>query len=70
MDQSLKMFLYELFKCVDMDDYQSTIITDNIRFHKTKEVKDMLKGSKVSFLITAPHSNNFFHMEVQSQGPT
>ena len=48
------MFLHELFKCVDMDDYQSTIVTDNIRFHKTKEVKDMLKGSKVSFLITAP----------------
>ena len=50
---------------------------DNMGFHKTKEVKDMLRGAKLSFLLTAPWSRElnlieyiFFHLEVQSQGPT
>ena len=70
-------FLYELLKYIDTDNYQYTIVMDNVGFHKTKEVKDMLRGAKLSFLLTAPWSCElnpikyiFFHLEVQSQGPT
>ena len=49
-------FLHELLKYIDTDNYQYTIVMDNVGFHKTKEVKDMLRGSKLSFLLTAPWS--------------
>ena len=49
-------FLHELLKYIDTDNYQYTIVMDNVGFHKTKEVKDMLRGAKLSFLLTAPWS--------------
>ena len=51
-----QVFIHELVKSLDRNNYQYTIVIDNVRFHKTKEVRELIRDYNISLLFTAPWS--------------
>ena len=51
-----QVFIHELVKCIDRNSFQYTIVMDNVGFHRTQDVRDLIKGYGISLLLTAPWS--------------
>ena len=49
-------FIHELAKCFDRNSFQYTIVMENVGFHRTLDVRDLIKGYGISLLLTAPWS--------------
>ena len=48
-----QVFIHELVKSLDRNNYQYTIVMDNVSFHRTKEVRDLIRDYNISLLFTA-----------------
>ena len=58
-----QFFIHELVKCIDRNSFQYTIVMDDVAFHRTLDVRDLIKGYGISLLLTAPWSHELNPIE-------